>query len=92
MKMIIIFMFIIGNLIFVSKYKPFLIVFLSLEFLVLIIFCFLFYFLSYYLYENFMLILYLVFSVCEGVLGLSVLVSLVRSYGNDYFQSFNLLN
>ena len=31
------------------------------------------------------------FSVCEGSLGLSILVSIIRSHGNDYFQSYNVL-
>jgi hypothetical protein len=30
------------------------------------------------------------FSVCEGFLGLSVLVSIVRSHGNDYFQCYSI--
>nr|YP_010384946.1 NADH dehydrogenase subunit 4L [Arcotheres purpureus]UPL64943.1 NADH dehydrogenase subunit 4L [Arcotheres purpureus] len=29
--------------------------------------------------------------VCEGALGLSLLVYIVRSHGNDYFKSFNML-
>nr|YP_007316866.1 NADH dehydrogenase subunit 4L [Biston panterinaria]YP_009268477.1 NADH dehydrogenase subunit 4L [Biston thibetaria]AFQ99229.1 NADH dehydrogenase subunit 4L [Biston panterinaria]AID67372.1 NADH dehydrogenase subunit 4L [Biston thibetaria]AID67389.1 NADH dehydrogenase subunit 4L [Biston panterinaria]AIE11780.1 NADH dehydrogenase subunit 4L [Biston thibetaria]ANW36758.1 NADH dehydrogenase subunit 4L [Biston panterinaria] len=91
MYLIIIVMFIIGNLIFVSKYKHLLIVLLSLEFMVLSIY---FFFLNYLLflnYEIYMLMVFLVFSVCEGALGLSILVSLIRTHGNDYFKSFNLL-
>nr|YP_009453525.1 NADH dehydrogenase subunit 4L [Ectropis obliqua]ARR28325.1 NADH dehydrogenase subunit 4L [Ectropis obliqua] len=91
MYIIIIFMFIIGNLIFVSKYKHLLIILLSLEFMVLSVF---FLFLSYLLmlnYEMYMLMVFLVFTVCEGALGLSILVSLIRTHGNDYFKSFNLL-
>nr|YP_011002914.1 NADH dehydrogenase subunit 4L [Leucoptera coffeella]WPR14280.1 NADH dehydrogenase subunit 4L [Leucoptera coffeella] len=91
MKMIF-FMFFIGNMIFVSKYKHLMIVLLSLEYLVLSIFIFLLVFLMYYNCDMYMLMVFLVFSVCEGVLGLSVLVSMIRSHGNDYFQSFNLLN
>nr|YP_010528880.1 NADH dehydrogenase subunit 4L [Scopula subpunctaria]UXW89752.1 NADH dehydrogenase subunit 4L [Scopula subpunctaria] len=91
MYIIIIFMFIVGNLIFVSKYKHLLIILLSLEFMVLSLF---FFFLMYLLllnYEIYMLMVFLVFSVCEGALGLSILVSLIRTHGNDYFKSFNLL-
>lgn len=29
--------------------------------------------------------------VREGVLGLSILVSIIRTHGNDYFQRFNIL-
>nr|YP_010309857.1 NADH dehydrogenase subunit 4L [Endotricha kuznetzovi]UMR54970.1 NADH dehydrogenase subunit 4L [Endotricha kuznetzovi] len=85
------FMYIIGNLIFVSKHKHLLIVLLSLEFIVLSIFFFLLMYLNYIDNNMYMLMLFLVFSVCEGALGLSILVSMIRTHGNDYFQSFNLL-
>ncbi|YP_009164475.1 NADH dehydrogenase subunit 4L (mitochondrion) [Spodoptera frugiperda] len=84
-------MFIVGNLIFVSKHKHLLIVLLSLEFIVLSIFFFLLVYLIFIDYDMYMLMLFLVFSVCEGALGLSILVSMIRTHGNDYFQSFNLL-
>nr|YP_010383242.1 NADH dehydrogenase subunit 4L [Saturnia japonica]QYK91418.1 NADH dehydrogenase subunit 4L [Saturnia japonica]UEQ12621.1 NADH dehydrogenase subunit 4L [Saturnia japonica] len=89
--LIVFFMFIIGNLIFISKNKHLLIVLLSLEFIVLSIFLFLSLFLSFIEYDMYMLMVFLVFSVCEGALGLSILVSMIRTHGNDYFQSFNLL-
>nr|YP_002122321.1 NADH dehydrogenase subunit 4L [Ochrogaster lunifer]CAQ19288.1 NADH dehydrogenase subunit 4L [Ochrogaster lunifer] len=89
--MVFVLMFVVGNLIFVSKYKHLLIVLLSLEFLVLSIFFFLLIFFSFLEYDMYMLMVFLVFSVCEGALGLSILVSMIRTHGNDYFQSFNLL-
>nr|YP_010329833.1 NADH dehydrogenase subunit 4L [Trabala vishnou]AOV63371.1 NADH dehydrogenase subunit 4L [Trabala vishnou guttata]UNP54582.1 NADH dehydrogenase subunit 4L [Trabala vishnou] len=84
-------MFIIGNLIFVSKNKHLLIVLLSLEFIVLSIFFFMLIMLSLIENDMYMLMIFLVFSVCEGCLGLSILVSMIRTHGNDYFQSFSLL-
>nr|YP_010417069.1 NADH dehydrogenase subunit 4L [Lacera noctilio]USC54656.1 NADH dehydrogenase subunit 4L [Lacera noctilio] len=91
MWMIFLIMFIIGNLIFVLKHKHLLIVLLSLEFIVLSIFFFMLIFLNYIEYDMYMLMVFLVFSVCEGALGLSILVSLIRTHGNDYFQGFNML-
>nr|YP_009740494.1 NADH dehydrogenase subunit 4L [Athetis pallidipennis]QID03233.1 NADH dehydrogenase subunit 4L [Athetis pallidipennis] len=91
MWVIFILMFIVGNLIFVSKHKHLLIILLSLEFIVLSIFFFLLVYLMYFDYDLYMLMVFLVFSVCEGALGLSILVSMIRTHGNDYFQSFNLL-
>nr|ATE89014.1 NADH dehydrogenase subunit 4L [Athetis lepigone] len=91
MWIIFILMFIVGNLIFVSKHKHLLIILLSLEFIVLSIFFFLLIYLMCFDFELYMLMVFLVFSVCEGVLGLSILVSMIRTHGNDYFQSFNLL-
>nr|YP_010140035.1 NADH dehydrogenase subunit 4L [Hylica paradoxa]QQK57688.1 NADH dehydrogenase subunit 4L [Hylica paradoxa] len=37
---------------------------------------------SFYLY-----LFYMTFCVCEGALGLSVLVSMIRFHGNDYLNS-----
>lgn len=89
--LVIIFIFIIGNLIFVSKHKHLLIILLSLEFIVLTIFLFMLIVLSFINYNIYILIVFLVFAVCEGALGLSILVSIIRTHGNDYFQRFNLL-
>nr|YP_010177766.1 NADH dehydrogenase subunit 4L [Meleonoma mirabilis]QST15493.1 NADH dehydrogenase subunit 4L [Meleonoma mirabilis] len=91
MWMIVIVMFLLGNMIFVSKHKHLLIVLLSLEFIVLSIFFFFLMYLNYMENDMYMLMVFLVFSVCEGALGLSILVSMIRTHGNDYFQSFNLL-
>nr|AXY66809.1 NADH dehydrogenase subunit 4L [Lymantria xylina] len=84
------FMFFIGNLIFVLKHKHLLIVLLSLEFIVLMIFFFMLITMNYIDYDLYMLMVFLVFSVCEGALGLSILISMIRTHGSDYFQSFNL--
>nr|YP_010165061.1 NADH dehydrogenase subunit 4L [Mythimna loreyi]QRN71766.1 NADH dehydrogenase subunit 4L [Mythimna loreyi]UNP54543.1 NADH dehydrogenase subunit 4L [Mythimna loreyi] len=91
MWIIFILMFIVGNLIFISKHKHLMIVLLSLEFIVLSIFFFMLIYLMFIDYDMYMLMVFLVFSVCEGALGLSILVSMIRTHGNDYFQSFNLL-
>nr|YP_010287633.1 NADH dehydrogenase subunit 4L [Botyodes principalis]UKT61964.1 NADH dehydrogenase subunit 4L [Botyodes principalis] len=91
MLILVIIMFILGNMIFVSKHKHLLIVLLSLEFIVLSIFFFMALMFSYINYDLYMLMVFLVFSVCEGALGLSILVSMIRTHGNDYFQSFSLL-
>nr|WHN78828.1 NADH dehydrogenase subunit 4L [Bassarona durga] len=91
MSLIIIIMFMIGNMIFVSKHKHLLIVLMSLEFMVLSIFFLLLMYLVMINYNLYMLMVFLVFSVCEGALGLSILVSMIRTHGNDYFQSFNLI-
>nr|YP_009110168.1 NADH dehydrogenase subunit 4L [Ctenoplusia limbirena]AIW64876.1 NADH dehydrogenase subunit 4L [Ctenoplusia limbirena] len=91
MWVVVMIMFIVGNLIFISKHKHLLIVLLSLEFIVLTIFFFFLIYLSMINYDMYMLMVFLVFSVCEGALGLSILVSMIRTHGNDYFQSFNLL-
>nr|AXY66787.1 NADH dehydrogenase subunit 4L [Lymantria monacha] len=88
--LVVLFMFFIGKLIFVLKHKHLLVVLLSLEFIVLGIFFFMLVVLSYIEYDLYLLMVFLVFSVCEGALGLSILISMIRTHGSDYFQSFNL--
>lgn len=88
---IIIVIFIFGNIIFVSKHKHLLIVLLRLEFIVLAIFFFFLIYLNYINNDIYILIIFLLFTVCEGALGLSILVSIIRTHGNDYFQSFRIL-
>nr|UDF83726.1 NADH dehydrogenase subunit 4L [Vermiophis taishanensis] len=81
----------VGIIVFISNYKHLLSMLLSLEFIMLGLFMMLFMFLSMMSYEWYFSMLFLVFSVCEGALGLSILVSMIRSHGNDYFQSFSIL-
>nr|YP_010835933.1 NADH dehydrogenase subunit 4L [Cunedda sp. 1 SJ-2023a]WGC89452.1 NADH dehydrogenase subunit 4L [Cunedda sp. 1 SJ-2023a] len=75
------------SLIFIRKHI--LLVLISIEFIVLmlllmiVIFC-----LSsmiFYLY-----VLFMTLFVCEGVLGLSLLVNMIRCHGNDYLNSMFL--
>nr|UDP55639.1 NADH dehydrogenase subunit 4L [Scatella tenuicosta] len=85
------FLFIMGLLVFVSNRKHLLSMLLSLEYIVLVLFFFLIIYLNLMEYEFFFSMMFLTFSVCEGALGLSILVSMIRTHGNDYFQSFNVL-
>nr|AIY62136.1 NADH dehydrogenase subunit 4L [Neotermes sp. A TB-2014] len=64
---------------------------LSLEFMVLVLFITVYFYLCFYSFELYFVMIFLVFSVCEGSLGLSILVSMIRSFGNDYFQSYSVL-
>nr|WKU83735.1 NADH dehydrogenase subunit 4L [Alipumilio avispas] len=80
-----------GMFVFVSNRKHLLSMLLSLEFIVLSLFYMLFMYLSMFNYETYFSMVFLTFSVCEGALGLSILVSMTRMYGNDYFQSFSIL-
>nr|WHU31472.1 NADH dehydrogenase subunit 4L [Claassenia xucheni] len=83
--------FVCGAWAFSSKRKHLLLTLLSLEFMVLSLFVFLFIYLNLMMYELFFSMMFLTFSVCEGALGLSILVSMIRTHGNDYFQSFSVL-
>nr|ATD12225.1 NADH dehydrogenase subunit 4L [Dryadomorpha sp. EMHAU-2015-Zz060407] len=63
---------------------------LSLEFVVISLLMTLFYYLLFFNYGFYLMVMMMIFFVCEGVLGLSVLVSLIRCYGNDYLNSMSL--
>nr|UFZ13368.1 NADH dehydrogenase subunit 4L [Ctenochauliodes griseus] len=84
-------MFMSGLWVFVSNRKHLLLMLLSLEFMVISLFMFLIIFLLMFNYEAYFSMVFLTFSVCEGALGLGILVSMIRTHGNDYFSSFNVL-
>nr|YP_010463197.1 NADH dehydrogenase subunit 4L [Bochrus foveatus]UUJ37721.1 NADH dehydrogenase subunit 4L [Bochrus foveatus] len=84
-------MFMSGLILFCSLRKHLLLMLFGLEFMVIIVFMMFYIFLSVFGFEMYYLLIFLVFSVCEGALGLSILVNLIRSHGNDYMMSFSLL-
>ncbi len=84
-------LFIFRLIVFVSNRKHLLITLLSLEFIILILYGLIFICLNIINYEYYFRIVFLTFRVCEGALGLSILVSLIRTHGNNYFQIYNIL-
>ncbi|MFP3025327.1 MAG: NADH dehydrogenase subunit 4L [Wolbachia sp.] len=63
---------------------------LRLEYIILRLFCCFSLLLSFVIRDLYILLIFLTFRVCEGVLGLTCLVILIRSHGNDYLLSINL--
>nr|YP_009000257.1 NADH dehydrogenase subunit 4L [Rapisma xizangense]YP_009000270.1 NADH dehydrogenase subunit 4L [Rapisma zayuanum]AHA35663.1 NADH dehydrogenase subunit 4L [Rapisma xizangense]AHA35676.1 NADH dehydrogenase subunit 4L [Rapisma zayuanum]ARO47941.1 NADH dehydrogenase subunit 4L [Rapisma sp. 1 NS-2017] len=84
-------MMIIGSISFTFKRKHLLSTLLNLEFIVLSLFYLLCVYFMGLEYEYFFTMIFLTFSVCEGALGLSILVSMIRTHGNDCFKSFNMM-
>nr|AXS65827.1 NADH dehydrogenase subunit 4L [Rhinostomus barbirostris] len=84
-------MFFSGLLSFSSKRKHMLLMLMSLEFIVLSIFLSMFVYLSLTGYDYFFCMVYLTMSVCEGALGLAIMVMMIRNHGNDYVLTFSLL-
>nr|YP_009918128.1 NADH dehydrogenase subunit 4L [Torleya nepalica]QLP89030.1 NADH dehydrogenase subunit 4L [Torleya nepalica] len=80
-----------GLYVFSSRRKHLLITLLSLEFISLSLYMMLYFYLLSKSSELYFLMVFLTFIVCEGALGLSILVSIIRTHGNDYFQSFSVL-
>nr|APX39782.1 NADH dehydrogenase subunit 4L [Longitarsus exsoletus] len=85
------FMFFSGIISFIFNRKHFLLMLLMLEFIVIIMYLNLFVYLSLMNYEFFFSMIFLTMSVCEGVLGLSILILMVRIHGNDYILTFSSL-
>nr|YP_003162794.1 NADH dehydrogenase subunit 4L [Ramulus hainanense]ACH78290.1 NADH dehydrogenase subunit 4L [Ramulus hainanense] len=85
------FMFVCGLLTFSFNYNHFLITLLSFEYIVLSLFWFIFIYMFFSLYDLYFIMYIMAFWVCEAALGLSLLVSLIRGFGNDYFFSISLL-
>nr|YP_009509600.1 NADH dehydrogenase subunit 4L [Pachygrapsus marmoratus]AUN45017.1 NADH dehydrogenase subunit 4L [Pachygrapsus marmoratus] len=84
-------MFFCGLWSFISYHKHLLNSLLSLEFMMLSIFWLLVVHSSNIGSEVYFGLFFLTLAVCEGALGLALLVLIVRSHGNDYFKSFNML-
>nr|QHD47948.1 NADH dehydrogenase subunit 4L [Neoperlops gressitti] len=86
-----VFLFVCGMWGFVSRRKHLLLTLLSLEFMVLALFMLLFFYLNMLGFELFFSVVFLTLAVCEGALGLSILVSMIRTHGNDYFHVFSVI-
>nr|YP_010586013.1 NADH dehydrogenase subunit 4L [Anisocentropus kawamurai]UZZ43749.1 NADH dehydrogenase subunit 4L [Anisocentropus kawamurai] len=87
--MIYMFSFFLADYIFCLNRKHLLIMLLMMEFMVLNLMVILFYYLSNLNYDFYFFMMFMVIMVCEGVLGIAIMVNMVRIYGNDYFQIFN---
>jgi len=77
---------------FSSSRKHLLITLLRLEFVVVVLCFSIYFYLCKFNYSLFFVVYFLVSCVCEGSLGLSILVSIIRSHDNDYFQSYSALH
>nr|AML26200.1 NADH dehydrogenase subunit 4L [Scolytinae sp. BMNH 1274292] len=83
--------FLSGLFVFIFKYKHFLVMLLSLEIMVLSLYILLFIYLSFSYSDYFVSMFYLSLSVCEGALGLSLLVLMIRTHGSDMIMLFDNL-
>nr|UAM92224.1 NADH dehydrogenase subunit 4L [Branchinecta gaini] len=86
MFILVVLTFFIGLVIFLSSSKHLLVTLLSLELLILMLFVFLCFYLEFSYLNTFC---FLTIAVCESALGLSLLVSLVRSSGSDLVLMLN---
>nr|APX39296.1 NADH dehydrogenase subunit 4L [Longitarsus aeneus] len=85
------FMFSASFMSFILNRKHLLMMLLVLEFIVIIMYLNLYIYMMMMNYEFFFNMVFLTMSVCEGALGLSILILMVRIHGNDYILSFSML-
>nr|APX39361.1 NADH dehydrogenase subunit 4L [Psylliodes thlaspis] len=88
---LLVFMFMSGAISFILNRKHLLLMLLSLEFIVISLYLNMFLYLGMMNYEFFFSMIFLTISVCEGALGLSILIMMVRVHGNDFILTFSSL-
>nr|AAZ08211.1 NADH dehydrogenase subunit 4L [Daktulosphaira vitifoliae] len=80
-----------GMMFYIFNFNHLLMMLLGLEYMLLIL-SFLFMLnLMMYLKQYFLLVIFFVFCISESVLGLTILILMVRMYGNDYLKSLMIL-
>nr|AOY39755.1 NADH dehydrogenase subunit 4L [Hylastes opacus] len=84
-------LFFSGVLSFLMNYKHFLLLLISLEIMVISLYTLMFFYYNQFYSEQFMSVFYLTLSVCESALGLSLLVLMIRTHGNDMLMVFDSL-
>jgi NADH:ubiquinone oxidoreductase subunit K len=80
-----------GIFVFRSQHKHLLVTLLRLEYVILNIFLILIMNIRWEARESYLSLIFLIFAVSEGRVGLSLLVSISRRHGGDQLKSFNLL-
>nr|AFN27601.1 NADH dehydrogenase subunit 4L [Diadromus collaris] len=72
-------------------FKHLLLTIISLEFMVILLIFNMFYIFMLVEMNMYLIILFMTLTVCEGALSLSLIVLMVRFYGNDYINSLMIL-
>nr|AOY39768.1 NADH dehydrogenase subunit 4L [Hylurgops palliatus] len=78
-------------LVFMLKYKHFLLMLISLEAMIISLYVLMFIYYNQFYSEQFLSIFYLTLSVCESALGLSLLVLMIRTCGTDMLTMLDSL-
>lgn len=80
-----------GILFYIFNFNHLLMILLGLEYLLLILSFIIILNLIIYIKQYFLLIIFFIFCIRERVLGLTILIIMVRIYGNDYLKSLMIL-
>nr|AHA52472.1 NADH dehydrogenase subunit 4L [Therophilus festivus] len=78
-------------LIFTLFYKHILLTLISLEFIMINLMMIIYYILLNFNMNMIFIFIFFTISVCESVIGLSLLILLIRYMGNDYMKIMNLM-
>nr|QNE85892.1 NADH dehydrogenase subunit 4L [Potamophylax rotundipennis] len=83
--------YLISNFMFSLNRKHLLIILLSLELIVLNLFFYVYIYLLLNLLNSiYFLVMFMILTVCEGVLGVSILVYMIRVHGKDYVSVYSI--
>nr|YP_010582970.1 NADH dehydrogenase subunit 4L [Vatana ogromna]UGN61416.1 NADH dehydrogenase subunit 4L [Vatana ogromna] len=85
-----VYMFFMGLFSLILIRKHILLCLISLEFVVISLLMMILFYCLMFNYSFYLYLLMMTFYVCEGVLGLSILVYMIRCHGNDYLMSMFL--
>nr|YP_010227782.1 NADH dehydrogenase subunit 4L [Schlechtendalia peitan]ARW70229.1 NADH dehydrogenase subunit 4L [Schlechtendalia peitan]UDD86544.1 NADH dehydrogenase subunit 4L [Schlechtendalia peitan] len=89
--LILLFMMFSGILFYIFNFNHLLMMLLGLEYMLLILsLMFLLNFMI-FIKQYILLLVFLIFCISESVLGLTILIMMVRMYGNDYLKSLMIL-
>nr|YP_010021206.1 NADH dehydrogenase subunit 4L [Schizoneuraphis gallarum]QOK36254.1 NADH dehydrogenase subunit 4L [Schizoneuraphis gallarum] len=85
------FMLFFGVLFYIFNFNHLLMMLLGLEYLLLILSLLFLFNLMLFIKQYLLLLMFFIFCISESVLGLTILIMMVRMYGNDYLKSLMIL-
>nr|YP_009488375.1 NADH dehydrogenase subunit 4L [Tingis cardui]AWD31634.1 NADH dehydrogenase subunit 4L [Tingis cardui] len=83
--------YICGFTVLFSMRSHLLLTLIGIEFLMIVIYMIMFYNFIIFNFDLYFIMLFLILLVCEGGLGLSILVTLIRTHGNDMINSLYMM-
>lgn len=89
--LVLIFILFSGVLFYIFNFNHLLIILLGLEYLLLILSLLFLLNLIIFIKQYILLLVFFIFCISERVLGLTILILIVRIYGNDYIKSLIIL-
>nr|YP_073305.1 NADH dehydrogenase subunit 4L [Schizaphis graminum]AAS00823.1 NADH dehydrogenase subunit 4L [Schizaphis graminum] len=89
--LVLMFMLFSGVLFYIFNFNHLLMMLLGLEYLLLVLSLLFLLNLMMFIKQYLLLLIFFIFCISESVLGLTILILMVRMYGNDYLKSLMIL-